>query len=90
MRPVTILLLAAGLAAAPALAETDPARSPPLSFRPMDPAVQQRLDEASARIEALSLALRAAIGDAEEYARLRSEHDAAVLSYEAISKLAYP
>jgi len=91
LRTVAGVLLALGLAAAaPALAATSSSPSSTPSFRPMDPAVQLRLDEASARIETLSRALRAAIGDPEEYARLRAEHEAAVLTYEAIRKVAYP
>jgi hypothetical protein len=91
VRTALRVLLVVGLTALPAtLPAAEPARAPLLSFQPMDPVVQKKLDEASARIEALSRALRAAIGDAEEYARLRAEHDAAVLTYEALSRTAYP
>ncbi|HYE49153.1 MAG TPA: hypothetical protein VEB20_06165 [Azospirillaceae bacterium] len=59
------------------------------AYRPMDEALQRRLDASSARIAALSEAMRAAIGDAAAYARLRAEHDAEVLSYQEASRAAY-
>ncbi|HYE48954.1 MAG TPA: hypothetical protein VEB20_05145 [Azospirillaceae bacterium] len=89
----TIALVAILLAGAvlPAGAAAEEGGQTPLPvYRPLDPALQQRLDASSARIAALSVALRAAVGDVAEYARLRAEHDAAVTDYQAASKAAFP
>lgn len=70
---------------APAFTTASDLGSQFLSGRRVGPAMQTRLDASMARLEALSLELRAAVGDAMAYARLRAEHDLEVMTYKALT-----
>ncbi|MFC7333889.1 hypothetical protein [Rhodocista pekingensis] len=74
--------------AAPAVARTAPAYAPVSDFlagRRVGPDLQTRLDASMARLEALSVELRAAVGDATAYARLRAKHDLEVKTHKALT-----
>jgi hypothetical protein len=89
--PVAVFGPGAVAIAAPAVAGTPPVSAPVsdfLSGRRVGPDLQTRLDASMARLEALSLALRAAVGDADSYARLRVEHDLEVKTHKALTQKA--
>ena len=71
-----------------AAAVAAPAYAPVSDFlagRRVGPDLQTRLDASMARLEALSLELRAAVGDAPAYARLRDAYDREVKTHKALT-----
>jgi len=82
LAPLLACSLSVGAEAAGSHLSGDYSTLPPI--RVIDPALQRQLDASSARIEALSRALGAAVGDVEEYAQLRAEHDAEVRTYDSL------
>ena len=78
----------AGAKTAPPVAGAGQEELPVSDFVPrpaVAPALQARLDASMARLEALSRALRAAIGDMDTYAPLRLEHDAQLEIHRALT-----